>query len=56
MIDAQERYAQARAELQTLQAAPVKDLPAIDRIIDELEQLQLLIKETHGLKGNNPNE
>lgn len=57
MNPAQQRYDRARAELQALQAEPVKNLPAIDRLIDELESLQLAIKEEQqGIKGNNPNE
>ena len=58
------RYAELRAQLQALQAAPVKDFAKIDRLVDELEQLQLAIKEEHGVvkeehgvvKGNNPIE
>jgi hypothetical protein len=50
------RYAELRAQLQALQAAPVKDFVKIDRLIDELEKLQLAIKEEHGIKGNNPLE
>ena len=45
------------AQLQALQAAPVKDFAKIDRLVDELEQLQIAIKEEHGVvKGNNPIE
>jgi hypothetical protein len=50
------RYAELRAQLEALQAAPVKDLARIDLLIDELEKLQLAIKAEHGIKGNNPNE
>lgn len=49
-------YARLRAQLEALQAAPEKDFATIDRLIDELEQLQLAIKATHGIQGNNPNE
>jgi capsule polysaccharide export protein KpsE/RkpR len=49
-------YARLRAQLEALQAAPEKDFPKIDQLIDELEKLQLAIKSEHGVKGNNPNE
>ena len=49
-------YAALRAQLEALQAAPVKDFARIDQLIDELEKLQLAIKEEHGIKGNNPLE
>ncbi|WP_153976302.1 MULTISPECIES: hypothetical protein [unclassified Polaromonas] len=49
-------YADLRAQLEALQAAPVKDFARIDQLIDELEKLQLAIKAEHGVKGNNPIE
>jgi hypothetical protein len=49
-------YAALRAQLEVLQAAPVKDYARIDQLIDELEKLQLAIKAEHGIKGNNPVE
>lgn len=49
-------YERLRETLEALQAEPVKDFPAIDELIDRLEQLQLAIKGEHGIKGNNPNE
>ena len=49
-------YIRLRAELEALMAQPVKDFPRIDQIVDQLEQVQLAIKEEHGVKGNNPNE
>ncbi len=54
--DLKVEYARLRAQLEVLQGAPVKDLPRIDQLIDELEQIQLAIKAEHGLKGNNPIE
>lgn len=54
--DLEADYARLRAQLQALQAAPVKDFAKIDQIIDELEKLQLAIKAEHGLQGNNPIE
>jgi hypothetical protein len=50
------RYAELRAQLEALDAAPVKDFARIDQLIDELEKLQLAIKAEHGIKGNNPLE
>jgi hypothetical protein len=54
--DLEAEYRRLRAQLQALQAAPVKDFQTIDQLIDQLEQLQLAIKGEHGVKGNNPNE
>ncbi|MFS2032452.1 hypothetical protein ACEN8I_00350 [Polaromonas sp. CT11-55] len=54
--DLEADYARLRAQLQALQAAPVKDFAKIDQLIDELEKLQLAIKAEHGLQGNNPIE
>jgi hypothetical protein len=49
-------YAALRAQLQALQAAPVKDFARIDQLVDQLEKIQLAIKAQHGIKGNNPLE
>lgn len=54
--DLEADYARLRAQLQALQAQPVKDFAKIDRLIDELEKLQLAIKGEHGVRGNNPLE
>lgn len=54
--DLEADYADLRARLQALQAAPVKDFAKIGQLIDELEKLQLAIKAEHGLHGNNPIE
>lgn len=54
--DLQAEYVRLRAQLEALEAAPVKDFPRMDQLIDELEKIQLAIKAEHGLKGNNPNE
>jgi hypothetical protein len=55
--DSTPEYRGLRETLQRLMAAPVPDGAAIDRVIDELEQVQLRIKnEQTGIKGNNPNE
>jgi hypothetical protein len=54
--DAIPDYLRLREKLKALQAAPVPDMAEIDRVIDELEAVQLQIKGEHGLHGNNPNE
>lgn len=55
--DSTPEYIGLRATLQRLKSAPVPDQAAIDRVIDELGQVQLRIKnEQTGIKGNNPNE
>ena len=54
--DLEADYVRLRAQLQALQAAPVKDFAKIDQLIDELEKLQLAIKAEHGIRGNNPLE
>jgi hypothetical protein len=56
-VDSTPEYLGLRETLQRLQAAPVPDEGTIDRVIDELEQVQLRIKnEQTGIQGNNPNE
>ena len=54
--DLEAEYARLHAQLQALLAAPVKDYPKIDEIVDALEKLQLAIKAEHGIRGNNPLE
>ena len=55
--DSTPEYVGLRETLERLQAAPVPNQASIDRVIDELEQVQLSIKqEQTGIKGNNPNE
>lgn len=54
--DLQSEYVQLREKLQQLMAAPVKDFPAVDELVNQLEMVQLAIKGEHGIKGNNPNE
>ena len=49
-------YDQLRLELKRLLAAPVKDMTAVNRVIDRLDEVDALFKAAHGLKGNNPNE
>jgi hypothetical protein len=55
-MDSSAEYERLRNELQQLNAAAIPDLPAIDKVIRELERIQRQIKAEHGHKGNNPNE
>ena len=54
--DLQTEYGYLRDKLERLMAEAVKDFPAIDQLVDQLESIQLQIKGEHGMKGNNPNE
>ena len=49
-------YSELRLELQRLMAEPNQDQAAIDQVIHQLEQVQLQLKGSHGLQGNNPSE
>jgi len=52
----EKEYDDMREEMERLMREPIKDFPRIDHLVNQLEMLQLAIKETHGIKGNNPNE
>lgn len=54
--DLESEYDHLREEMERLMTEPIKDFPRIDYLVDQLELLQLAIKEQHGIKGNNPNE
>lgn len=54
--DLESEYDHLREEMERLMTEPIKDFPRIDHLVDQLERLQLAIKEQHGIKGNNPNE
>jgi hypothetical protein len=54
--DLESEYDHLREELERLMTEPIKDFPRIDHLVDQLELIQLAIKEQHGIKGNNPNE
>jgi hypothetical protein len=54
--DLESEYAHLREEMERLMTEPIKDFPRIDFLVNQLERLQLAIKEQHGIKGNNPNE
>lgn len=49
-------YHELRARLTRLQAAPVRDLPAIDGVLGELDVEQRRLKSSDGQHGNNPIE
>ena len=49
-------YDRLRDELKRLLAAPVKDMTAVNAVIDRLDEVHMNFKAAHGLKGNNPNE
>ena len=49
-------YDRLRDELKRLMAAPVKDMAAVNQVIDRLDEVHMKFKAAHGLKGNNPNE
>ena len=55
-VDLTAEYSRLRSELETLLAAPVKDMPRVDELVMRLEQVQLALKAEHGIMGNNPNE
>lgn len=42
--------------MEALLAQPEKDMGEVDRLVDELERVQLDIKAELGMKGNNPSE
>lgn len=45
-----------RQQLESILARPDKDMAEVDRLVNELERLQLAIKAELGILGNNPNE
>jgi hypothetical protein len=49
-------YRSLREQLELLQSAPVKDMAAIDSVIDQLAAEQLRLKSKDGQHGNNPIE
>ena len=52
----EKEYDDMREEMERLMSEPIKNFPRIDHLVNQLEMLQLAIKEKHGIKGNNPNE
>lgn len=51
-----DRYHALREELSRLQSAEVRDMPAIDHILDELAAEYRRLKALDGQHGNNPIE
>jgi hypothetical protein len=51
-----ELYRSLREQLETLQAQPVRDMPAIDQLIHQLAAEQLRLKAEDGQAGNDPIE
>jgi hypothetical protein len=49
-------YHELRARLRRLEAAAVRDLPAIDAVIKALDAEQRRLKSNDGQHGNNPIE
>ena len=49
-------YDRLRQELKQLLEAPVRDMAAVQRVVDRLDDVHRLFKASHGLQGNNPNE
>jgi hypothetical protein len=49
-------YDGLRDELKRLLAAPVRDMVAVNRVLNELDDVHMKFKAAHGLQGNNPNE
>jgi hypothetical protein len=49
-------YDRLRTELKTLLEAPVRDMAAVQRVVDRLDEVHMRFKVSHGLRGNNPNE
>ena len=45
-----------RQRLESLLSQPDKDMAEVDRLVNELDRLQLAIKAELGIRGNNPNE
>ncbi len=52
----QAEYERMRQQLEGLLNQPDKDMVEVDRLVNELERLQLAIKAELGIRGNNPNE
>ena len=45
-----------RQQLEAVLNQPDKDMAEVDRLVNELDCLQLAIKAELGIRGNNPNE
>jgi hypothetical protein len=49
-------YDRLRSELKHLLREPVRDMPAVERVLKQLDDAHMRFKEAHGLHGNNPIE
>ena len=49
-------YDRLRLELKQLLAARVRDMAAVQRVVDRLDEVHKQFKASHGLHGNNPNQ
>jgi hypothetical protein len=49
-------YDRLRVELKRLLEAPVRDMAAVQHVVDRLDEVHMRFKAAHGLHGNNPNE
>ena len=49
-------YDRLRVELKRLLEAPVRDMAAVQRVVERLDEVHMHFKAAHGLHGNNPNE
>ena len=55
-VDLSAEYDRLRDELKRLMAAPVKDMAAVGRVMERLDEVHMRFKAAHGLQGNNPSE
>jgi len=56
VVHLSDRYRDLRHQLERLHAQPVKDMRAIDEVIEALGAEQLRLKALDGQPGNNPIE
>ena len=49
-------YDRLRTELKQLLGLPVRNMAAVQRVVDRLDDVHMQFKASHGLHGNNPNE
>ena len=49
-------YDRLRDELKRLLRAPVRDMRAVENVLQQLDEAHMRFKEAHGLHGNNPIE
>lgn len=49
-------YDRLRNELKRLLREPVRDMRAVERVLEQLDDAHMRYKEAHGLHGNNPIE